>query len=96
MVQPSVVNWTWEFSCCPSGVQSPNYRVQQDLTDLSSAKVTITPFLFPAPFLCLIHFLLLVQDASLKTDVPMQITLKDLLSVKLKKAQRCLEIEKVC
>ncbi|XP_015279649.1 PREDICTED: proline-rich protein 11 [Gekko japonicus] len=34
------------------------------------------------------------QDASLKTDVPMQITLKDLLSVKLKKTQRCLKIEK--
>nr|XP_056721476.1 proline-rich protein 11 [Euleptes europaea] len=34
------------------------------------------------------------QDASLKTEVPMQITLKDLLNVKLKKTQSCLEIEK--
>ncbi|KAL8199087.1 UNVERIFIED_CONTAM: hypothetical protein K2H54_033721 [Gekko kuhli] len=33
-------------------------------------------------------------DASLKTDVPMQITLKDLLSVKLKKTRSCLKIEK--
>ncbi|XP_060114809.1 LOW QUALITY PROTEIN: proline-rich protein 11 [Heteronotia binoei] len=34
------------------------------------------------------------QDALSKTDVPRQITLKDLLSVKLKKTQSCLKIEK--
>lgn len=43
-----------------------------------------------------VPFPLLSQAASLKKDVSMQITLKELLNVKLNKRQSSLGIDKVC